>query len=269
MADQQDLGSITQANRDAWNASAPLHAQGESWAALNAGFETPGFSTFDPTLTKAMRRIGLDGKRIVQIGCNNGREILSCLSLGASEGLGIDQSDAFLAQGRHLAARAGLTCKFLCSDIYALPPDTPRDFDLGLITIGVLNWMPDLPRFFDVVAKLLRPDGTLMIYETHPFLEVFNPTGDDPFAPATSYFRSAPFVSAEALVYDGAEAPPAPPSYWFVHTLGAILNACIASGLNISRFDEFPHSNRETDYDKYQNREAQLPMCYLLEARKT
>ena len=269
MADQPDLGSITRANRDAWNASAPLHAQGESWAALDAGFAKPGFSTLDPTLTDALQRLGLHGKRVVQIGCNNGREILSCLSLGASEGLGIDQSEAFLSQAAHLAARSGLACRFLCSDIYALPPDTPREFDLALVTIGVLNWMPDLPRFFDTAASLLRQGGTLVIYETHPFLEVFDPTGDDPFTPATSYFRSAPFVSAEALVYDGSDAPPAPPSYWFVHTLGTILNACVGSGLSLSRFDEFPHSNRETDYDKYEGREAQVPMCYLLEARKT
>ena len=269
MEDQPDLRAITAANRAAWDASAPLHAQGESWQALAAGFATPGFSTLDPTLTAALTRIGLRGKRVVQIGCNNGREILSCLSLGAAEGRGLDQSEAFLAQGRHLAARAGLTCRFLCADIYALPPDTPRGFDVALITIGVLNWMPDLPRFFGTVAGLLAPGGTLVIYETHPFLEVFDPTGDDPFTPATSYFRSAPFVSAEALVYDGAEAPPAPPSYWFVHTLGAILNACTGAGLTLSRFDEFPHSNREAEYDQYENREAQLPMCYLLEARKT
>jgi hypothetical protein len=140
---------------------------------------------------------------------------------------------------------------------------------VALITIGVLNWMPDLPRFFGVVADLLAQGGTLVIYETHPFLEVFDPTGDDPFTPATSYFRASPFVSTEALVYDGAEAPPAPASYWFVHTIGAILNACVGSGLTLRRFDEFPHSNREAEYDQYEDREAQLPMCYLLEARKT
>ena len=43
--------------------------------------------------------------RAVQIGCNNGRELLSLPSLGAIPVLGIDQSAAFLDQARRLASR--------------------------------------------------------------------------------------------------------------------------------------------------------------------
>jgi SAM-dependent methyltransferase len=268
MAGPVDTSAVTAANRAAWDASAALHARGESWDRLTAGFAEPGFSTLDPTLSAALAKIGLRGKRVVQVGCNNGREILSCLSLGAAEGLGIDQSAEFLGQASDLAARSGLGCRFLCADIYSLPPDTPRGFDLALVTIGVLNWMPDLPGFFASVAGLLGHGGDLLIYETHPFLEVFDPLAPDPFTPASSYFRTEPFILDEAIVYDGQTAPAVPPSYWFVHTMGAILNAIMDAGLVLTRLDEFAHSNREVDYDKYENREAQLPMCYLLTARK-
>ncbi len=40
--------------------------------------------------------------------------------------------------------------------------------------------MPDLARFFRVVAGLLRPGGQLVIYETHPVLEMFDPEVETP-----------------------------------------------------------------------------------------
>ena len=206
---------------------------------------------------------------MVQIGCNNGRELLSLMSLGAASGVGIDQSDEFLRQAAQLNAVAQASCRFICANIYDLPPDMPLGFDLALITIGVLGWMPDLAQFFGVVAGLLAPGGQLVVYETHPFLEMFDPASAEPFLPARSYFADAPIVSQRAIVYDGSVAGSAPASYWFVHRLGDVVNGCIGAGLQIDRLEEFAHSNREVDYDRYEMREAQLPLCYTLVARKT
>ncbi|MHC0051898.1 class I SAM-dependent methyltransferase [Actibacterium sp. D379-3] len=264
-----DLSDITAANRAAWDASAPLHGQGAGWEALLKHAASPGFSVLDDTLVATLRGLDPAGRRVVQIGCNNGRELLSTRALDAVPALGIDQSAAFLDQAAQLARAAGEGCRFLCSDIYALPPDTPGDFDLGLITIGVLNWMPDLPRFFAAVAGLLAPGAPLVIYETHPVLEMFDPDAADPFSPAQSYFTRAPYVSDQAITYDGSSGGTAPVSYWFIHTMGGIVTACAAAGLAIERLTEHPHSNREVEYDIYQGREAQLPMCYTLVVRKT
>jgi len=263
-----NTAKITAANRAAWNTSAPLHQQGAAWQELTTGFATPGYSTLDTPLTDALRHAGIQDASIVQIGCNNGREILSTFALGASNGLGIDQSEAFLQQAETLRGIAGYPCDFLESDIYALPADTPREFDIALITIGVLNWMPDLPEFFRAVASLLRPGGRLIIYETHPILEVFEPASPTPFTPAHSYFRTTPFVETQTITYDGSQNDNAPPSHWFIHTLGAILNAAIGAGLQIEVLDEFPHSIREVDYDQYEDQPAQLPLCYMLHAQK-
>lgn len=259
---------ITAANRAAWNASAPAFEAGDDWQTMLAAAAKPGFSELDATLTDALRGLGIDGTRALQIGCNNGRELLSLASLGAVPALGIDVSDAFIEQATQLASAAGSDCHFVRADIYDLPADLPTGFDLGLITIGVLNWMPDLPRFFQVVSDLLTPGAALVIYETHPFLEVFDPEAQNPFLPATSYFRKDPFVETETFTYDGSDRTEAPASYWFVHTLGDIVTACAAAGLRIDRLTEYPHSNREVDYDVYRDQDAQLPMCYLLVARK-
>ena len=260
--------AATEANRRAWNASAIRHGAGPAWDRLVRGFAAPGFSTFDPTITACLQSVGIAGKSLVQIGCNNGREVLSAMALGARTALGIDQSEAFLAQAAQLNAVAKTQARFLRADIYDLPPDAPRPFDIALVTIGVLNWMPDLPGFFRAAAGLLAEGGCLVIYETHPFLEMFDPHAADPFTPARSYFANAPFVSEGAIVYDGSARGTAPPSYWFVHRLGAVVTGCAAAGLRVEQLEEFPHSNREAEYGRYESRPAQLPLCYTLIARK-
>lgn len=263
-----ETATFTAANRAAWDASAAHHRTAAYWRELATGFTDPQFSVFDETLTKALLFAGVEGAKVVQIGCNNGREVLSLCAIGAASGLGIDQSAAFLSQAIELNAIAGHNATFLEADIYALPPDTPRDFDLVLITIGVLNWMPDLPGFFQSVAGLLRPGGRLVIYETHPVLEMFTPDAVDPYTPDTSYFRAEPFIETAAITYDGTTPDAISESYWFVHTLSAIIQGTLDAGLTLRKFKEFPHSIREVDYDLYENKEAQIPMSFLMVATK-
>ncbi|MFK7939470.1 MAG: class I SAM-dependent methyltransferase [Roseovarius sp.] len=263
-----DHKTYTSANKAAWDASAAAHEAGPGWQALWQDVAQPGFSVLDATMTATLQALEITGARVVQVGCNNGRELLSMPSLGAVPVLGIDQSQAFLDQARRLAARAGSECRFECADIYDLPDDLPHDFDLAIITIGVLNWMPDLPRMLGEVAALLAPGGRLVIYETHPVLEMVEPGADDPHALTYSYFRKDPFVEEQAITYDGSDAGAAPASYWFIHTLGAIVTGCVQAGLVIETLTEYPHSNREVDYDIYQGQDAQLPMCFTLVAKK-
>ena len=259
---------ITQANRASWDASAAHHRQSVLWRELVQGFARPGFSTFDATMTRLLGEVGLTGKYLVQIGCNNGREVLSAQALGATDCLGIDQSEAFLAQARELAEIAGSDARFVGADIYDLPEGLGR-FDIALITIGVLNWMPDLAAFFAAVACLMAPGGTLLIYETHPFLEMFDPQSATPFCVAESYFRQAPFVEESVITYDDKPVEKGPAFYWFIHKMSDILNACIAAGFRIEALEEYPHSNRETLYDIYADQAAQIPqipMCFSLRA---
>ena len=103
-----------------------------------------------------------------------------------------------------------------------------------------------------------------MVYETHPFLEMFDPESADPYRPDSSYFRSEPFVQNQPIVYEGKVEQQAATSYWFVHTLGAIFTGALDAGLHISHFKEYPHSNREELYDRYERQAAQLPMCFTL-----
>lgn len=257
-----------ESNRQAWNDSARHHQDSPDWQVLLSEVTQADFSCLDGTLRGLLEQVGVDGKDVVQLGCNNGRESLSLFASGARQVMGVDQSAAFLEQAREINARSPHTAEFIEADIHHLPTSLHNRFDVALITIGVLNWMPDIGEFFRHVASTLKPGGRLVIYETHPFLEMVDPEGEDPFSLATSYFREQPFVQQQPIVYAGKVEQQTAASYWFVHTLGAIFTGAIEAGLNISHFKEYPHSNREEAYDQYLNREAQMPLCFSLVASK-
>lgn len=262
-----DRAAITAANRAAWDAAAPLHLADPGWPDLLAAAAKPGFSVLDACLTDTLRGIGIAGRRAGQVGCNNARELLSLASLGADPVLGVDQSAAFLDQARQLARAAGLAPEFVAADIYALPDGVPT-CDLILITIGVLGWMPDLPGFFAAVAGLMAPGSVLVIYETHPFMEVFNPDAARPHEPFYSYFDARPQAEDDAITYDGKDHGKGETGYWTIHTMGAIVTAVLDAGLTLERLTEHPHSIREPQYDIFEGRAVQIPMSFTLVARR-
>lgn len=261
------ISTMTSANKAAWESSAHLHRSGDGWLRLIEAAGSPSFSVLDDTLSSLLVKYKIAGRRAVQIGCNNARELISLASLGGIPALGIDQSSGFLAQGRELADAAGLDLKLLEADIYDLPMDIER-FDLVLITIGVLSWMPDVVEFFKIAAGLMKDEAVLVVYETHPFLEVFDPKSEAPHTPAFSYFATEPQVLTQAITYDGEDHGAVEPSYWFIHPLGKIVTACIQAGLKLQELTEYPHSIREPEYDIYAGQAAQVPMSYSLVAVK-
>ncbi|MGB1310020.1 MAG: class I SAM-dependent methyltransferase [Leucothrix sp.] len=263
-----DINAYTNSNKEAWDASAKYHLESEEWQKLLSGFATPSFSTFDDTMRDILLSLPVEGKSVVQVGCNNGREILSAILLGAKNGLGIDQSAAFLQQADKLNEVAKLPCEFLCCDVYDLPEHLHNQFDVCFITIGVLNWMPDLQAFFSAISPLVKSGGKLAIYETHPFMEMFVPDKTDPFTPSVSYFSKTPYKSEAAIVYDGSQPDETPSSYWFNHSLSNVINSSINAGFSLTQLSEYAHTNREVDYDIYENQEAQIPMCFSLLADK-
>ena len=263
-----DTDRYTSANRRAWDEAAPAHRARAHFASLLEGFGQPGFSLLKPLETRRLQDIGIAGVDVAQLCCNNGRELLSIKNLGAARCVGFDQSSGFLAQAAELAQAGGIDCRFVESDIYQISHDFDSSFDGVVITIGVLGWMPDLAGFFDVAKRLLRPGGHLFIHEQHPITNMLEPGADEPFRLVHSYFKSDPFVENDVIVYDGEDAGSGETHYWFCHTLGDIITACLERDLVLVHFAE-SSTNISSDYlDKYEGREAQLPLSYTLTARR-
>jgi SAM-dependent methyltransferase len=87
---------------------------------------------------------------------------------------GIDISERGIEEARRLAAETGLEATFVVSDVAELPANLDGDFDVVFTSFGALNWLPDLPRWAEVVAHFTRPGGFFYIAEGHPFARVFD-----------------------------------------------------------------------------------------------
>ena len=98
-------------------------------------------------------------------------------------------------------------------------------------------------------------------------MEPFEPN-PDPARLTHSYFKPEPFAEEGPIVYDGQTASGDEKHYWFVHTLGDTLSACLDQGFVIEHYKEYSHNISGADFAIYDDQPAQLPQCYMMVARK-
>lgn len=254
----------TEANRAMWNKTASVHEALKLEGLLEA-VQKPDYSTLDAIEKRTFGALGVEGKAVAQVSCNNGRELLSLAKRGAERCVGFDISDAFIEQGRLLAETGGMAAEFVRVSVYDIPHDFDDSFDLVYVTVGALGWLPDLRTYFEVVARLLKTGGSLFIYEMHPVLDMFDAaTG---LEIKHSYFRTDPYVEDEAPDYYDPSQTVEGTSYWFHHKLSDIIGGCLASGLALTHFEEHPHDLSNV-YAKFEGFNTKPPLSYSLVARK-
>jgi len=263
---KKSMNNYFDANRAAWNETAPRHAAAV-FDRLVKGFSQPGFSVLDTIATEALNEIGVSGKDVAQLSCNNGRELLSIKNMGAGRCVGFDISDAFIDQAYKLVEISGISCEFVRTNIYDIPSAYDHSFDLVFITVGTLGWLPDLSGFFDVVARLLRPGGWLLIYEMHPILDMFEQGTPHPLDLVHSYFRTEPYADDTGLDYYGNTEYKGSVSYWFHHKMSDIIQVCLDRELLLRRFVEFDHDVSDT-FAYLANEAVRPPLTYILMAQK-
>ncbi|MBG89998.1 MAG: hypothetical protein CMO80_24295 [Verrucomicrobiales bacterium] len=259
---------ICEAHRKGWNETAAIHERAALGDLLEA-VRSPDFCTFDEVEKRIFGGIDLAGKDVVQLACNNARELISVKRAGAGRCVGFDISDAFVDQAHRLIEAAQLDVEVLRSNVYNIPAEYDNGFDLAYLTVGTIGWLPDLSRFLAKVAELLRPGGQLFIYELHPFVFVYDEETTDPIDPriTRSYFRDEPLIFHGGQDYVDPESSVESTGYWHHHTFGQIMTSLIEAGIILESFEEFPHCNSSThaEFAKQPNR---LPLCYALVARK-
>jgi ubiquinone/menaquinone biosynthesis C-methylase UbiE len=266
-----DLKRITESNRAAWNEVMPLHqrAAGEKWDRL---FAQPGYVRLDEIEIGLFHQLGLKGKSVVHLCCNNGVELLSLKNLGAGECVGFDICDAAIREASERASKCQIDCQFVRSDVYEIDAGYADRFDLAYISVGCLGWMPDLELFFEKSAALLRRGGQVFIREIHPFSEMLPLSQGDAaggLRVVGPYFKPEPYVEQGGLDYVGnSDYPAGATQYWFVHTLSSIVMGLIHQGITIEHFSE---SEQAVSPHQRHIEAAQdgVPLSYVMIGRKS
>lgn len=186
----------------------------------------------------------LRGRDVVHIQCHIGFDTIALARRGARV-TGVDFSRSSLDKAAELAERCGVEIEWVEADAAALPDSLHGRFDLAYATIGVISWIEDIGAWMRCAAATLRPGGRLVLVEIHPLYTMVVATGeplrlDFPYAfdGPRRFDEPGSYADPDASVEATAEVV-------YGHSLGEVVNAAIAAGLQIDAL----HEHLECDLD--------------------
>jgi SAM-dependent methyltransferase len=272
------MGDYRHFNRSWWDEAAPAHAASSDYAFVRFA-EDPSYLSnvvrFDLPRLGDVR--GLDG---VHLQCHIGTDTVSLARLGARM-VGLDFSKHALAEARRLSALANVHPTFVASDLYEAPGILGRGrFDFVFTGIGALNWLPDIRRWAQVVADLLRPGGRLFMREGHPILwALADARPDGLLVLEHPYFEQhEPIIWDEGGTYVKTDHVfTSTVTHEWNHGLGEIVTAVLEAGLELTALEEhdsvpweaLPGQMEEVGRGEWRlsDRPGRLPHTYTLQAR--
>ncbi len=273
------MPSYQQVNRANWDDRAAAHA-------ASPDYQVERFLSDPEFLSEVVRfdlpRLGdLNGLTGIHLQCHIGTDTISLSRLGARM-TGLDFSGASLAEARRIATGAAADVDFVEAEVYDAPAVLPAaGFDLVFTGIGALCWLPDISRWAQVVAELLKPGGRLFVREGHPVLwAVADSRPDGLLALEYPYFeRAEPSVEVAEGTYVQTDAAFAHNvTHFWNHGLAEIITALLDSGLRLTALTEhdsvpwlaLPAQMERIGGDEWRvtDRPWRLPHSYTLQAVK-
>jgi predicted MPP superfamily phosphohydrolase len=140
----------------------------------------------------------------------------------------------------------------------------------------VLGWLPDLKVWAKTIRKLLKDDGFLYVFDSHPFFLSFDESKLDKevYDIKYPYFGKSPDENDTIGGY-ASEVKHGVRAYFWMHTVSDIINSLSGEGLHIEFFNEFPEnffnsgnmplSEKEGLY-QYSYNADKYPMSFSLKA---
>jgi SAM-dependent methyltransferase len=213
-----------------WNAWANVHGQDSYYdsASLIAGRD----SLTDIEWAGVTEAIGaVAGRDILHVQCHLAFDGITLARRGARV-TGVDFSAAALAKAHDLAGLCKVPLDLVEADVTDLPASLHGRFDLAYATIGILCWISDVGLWMRSVAGTLRPGGTLLLVDGHPFGGMIGgdpPTFQFPYAnDGPHHYESGGSYAAEVVTEN----------VQYAHAIGEIVTAAADAGLRIRKLTE-------------------------------
>lgn len=262
-------------NERNWDARTPIHVNSDFYA---LGRRDP----LEWILPFEWDALGpLAGKDVAHLQCHLGVETMGLAKAGGRV-VGLDFSARAVEQARIAARHENLDITYVRADVHdAVEALGGRRFDIVYTGKGSLCYLPDLTRWAEVVAGLLRPGGFLYLVEFHPLLNAFGLTVR-PGEPVDLTVRNDYLEGRGAVERNSShtytDGPPLAGDtvhYEWPHSLGEVVSAVARAGLRIDHlvepdvlpFPRWPWMVR-TEYGWWQGNGEQprVPTLYAVKA---
>jgi len=89
-----DRDRYVASNKHAWNEAAPRHAV-HNQQKLREQFAQGGHNYLADEVVAMLEQVGITGKSVVQVACNNGKDLLSLKAMGAGQCLALTRQKPF------------------------------------------------------------------------------------------------------------------------------------------------------------------------------
>lgn len=233
-------------NKEAWEEA--FEKRDESWGAdITDRLKNEDFPFFNEETKTILKDMDLENKVIGQFCCNNGRELLSAVKCGkAKKGIGFDIAENQVAFANSKARELDLLCAFEAVNIYDIDDSHSQEFDVVIITIGALCWFDDLNRFFEIVAKCMKPGAVIVINEQHPCTNMLAAEGEELYDPdhktegRYSYFVHE-WVENEGMYYMTQKTYASKTFTNYTHPISEIITGMCDNGIVVTGMQEFDY----------------------------
>lgn len=257
-------------NKEAWEESFEFRKDG--WGDEICDKLKKNELYLEKELIEELENINFHGKTVGQFCCNNGRELLSLMQLGAEKGVGFDIAENMVAYANRTACRLNSNCIFVACNILDIEEKYYDSFDYILVAIGAMCWFKDLVLLFEKVSKCLKKGGKLIINEMHPLADMLATQGEDEFDPENpkkivySYYRNEPWIETDGMFYMTSRNFKSKTTFYsYSHKFSDIVNGLSINNIFIKKLRElendivelFPHLNNQG-----------IPLSYILIGEK-
>jgi SAM-dependent methyltransferase len=226
---------------------------------------------YDDLLAQARRRESLNADElrllepvlrerpvVVHLQSGHGLDDIDLLAAGASRVVAVDYSVTAATAAHRRARELGVPAYYVAAEVPGVPVKAGVA-DLVYTGKGALIWMRDIDAWARGAAELLKPGGQLFVYEAHPAVPLW--VWDEEQAG----IRSDRSYFAESHINDTFPANGAQEWQW---TLGQIVTAVVAAGLEIRVLEEYPEPFWKPVGQEAAVWEGQLPNSFALLATK-
>ncbi|MGC4940647.1 class I SAM-dependent methyltransferase [Kribbella sp. DT2] len=195
---------------------------------------------------------------VVHLQSGHGLDDIDLVAAGASRVVAVDYSVTAASAAQRRARELGVPAYYVVAEVPGAPLK-PGVADLVYTGKGALIWMRDLDAWARGVVELLKPGGQLFVYEAHPAVPLWGwDENEISIRPDRSYF-------ADSHINDTYPANGAQEWQW---TLGQIVTAVVAAGLELSVLEEYPQPFWKPVGQEAAAWEGRLPNSFALLARK-
>jgi ubiquinone/menaquinone biosynthesis C-methylase UbiE len=201
------------------------------------------------------------GKTVALLGSGDNQVVFALAGLGANV-TSVDISEEQIEIARSRAATLGLQVKFVRADVVNLSCLDDATFDLVYTGGHVAIWVSDLQRYYREAARILKPNGLLIVSEYHPFRRVWK-RSPSCLELRFNYFDRGPHRSEatpDVLSAEHGELE----QFQFRWTVADYITAILASGCQFVHAEEFGNAVDEWEVAPM----AGLPASLLLIGRR-